>query len=147
MNTEELRKLQNYIKENNIEKDVLVEHIMHIDIDAPKKIKEYLESINNKFFKKTYDTYVELVHVTSVKVLSEDNVHAYIDRYRFNTRGGIYGNGIYLNCESNYEIYCSIEANNMYNNYKELTEEEYNEIVCKFKYLIQQAEAIFKQVK
>lgn len=142
MNIEELRKLQNYIKENNIEKDVLVEHIMHIDVDAPKKIKEYWESINNKFFKKTYDTYVELVHVTSVKVLSEDNVHAHIDRYRFN----IY-NGIYLNYENIYEISCSIEEHNTYNDFKEITEEEYNEIVCKFKYLIQQSETIFKQIK
>ena len=42
MNKEKLRKLQNFIKENNIEDDELVEHIMHIDLDESKKIKKSL---------------------------------------------------------------------------------------------------------
>ena len=33
MNTEELRKLQSFIKENNIENDELLEKIMSIDAD------------------------------------------------------------------------------------------------------------------
>lgn len=142
MNTEKLRKLQSFIKENNIEDDELVEQIMCIDIDEPKKIKAYWESINNKFFKKTYDTFVEFVHVSSVRVLSEDNIHAYIDRYRFN----IY-NGIYLNYENNYEISCSIEEHNIFNDYKEITEEEYNKSISKLKDLVKQSENIFKQIK
>lgn len=142
MNTEKLRKLQSFIKENNIEDDELVEQIMCIDADKTKKIKAYWESINNKFFKKTYDTFVEFVHVSSVRVLSEDNIHAYIDRYRFN----IY-NGIYLNYENNYEISCSIEEHNILNDYKEITEEEYNKTICKLKDLLKQSENIFKQIK
>lgn len=142
MNTEKLRKLQSFIKENNIEDDELVEQIMCIDVDEPKKIKAYWESINNKFFKKMYDTFVEFVHVSSVRVLSEDNVHAYIDGYRFN----IY-NGIYLNYENNYEISCSIEEHNTYNDFKEITEEEYNETICKLKDLVEKSENIFKQIK
>lgn len=142
MNTEKLRKLQNFIKENNIEDDELVEQIMCIDADESKKIKAYWESINNKFFKKTYDTFVEFVHISSVRVLSEDNIYAYIDRYRFNTY-----NCIYLNCENNYEISCSIEEHNIFNDYKEITEEEYNKSICKLKDLVKQSENIFKQIK
>ena len=143
MNTEKLRKLQSFIKENNIEDDELVEQIMCIDVDEPKKIKAYWESINNKFFKKTYDnTFVEFVHIISVKVLSEDNIHACIDRYRFN----VY-NGVYLNCENNYDFSCSIEEHNTYNDYKEITEEEYNKTICKLKDLVKQSENIFKQIK
>lgn len=142
MNTEKLRKLQSFIKENNIEDDELVEQIMCIDVDESKKIKAYWESITNKFFKKTYDTFVEFVHISSVKVLSEDNVYACIDRYRFN----IY-NGIYLNFENNYEMLCSIEEHNIYNDYKEITEEEYNKSICKLKGLVKQSENIFKQIK
>lgn len=142
MNAEKLRKLQNFIKENNIEDDELVEQIMCIDADESKKIKAYWESITNKFFKKTYDTFVEFVHISSVRVLSEDNIHAYIDRYRFN----IY-NSIYLNFENNYEISCSIEEHNTYNDFKEITEEEYNKTICKLKDLIEQSENIFKQIK
>ena len=142
MNTEKLRKLQNFIKENNIEDDELVEQIMCIDADESNKIKAYWESITNKFFKKTYDTFVEFVHVSSVRVLSEDNIHAYIDRYKFN----IY-NGICLNCENNYEISCSLDEHSMFNNYKEITEEEYNKTICKLKDLVEKSENIFKQIK
>ena len=144
MNIEKLKKLQHFIKENNIEDDDLVEEIMCIDVDEPKKIKAYWESINNKFFKKTYDTFAEFVHIISVKVLSEDNIHACIDRYRFNTYDGVY---LYLNCENNYDFSCSIEEHNTYNNYKEITEEEYNKSICKLKDLVKQSENIFKQIK
>lgn len=143
MNTEKLRKLQSFIKENNIEDDYLVEEIMCIDVDEPKKIKVYWESINNKFFKKTYDnTFVEFVHIISVKVLSEDNIHACIDRYRFNIH-----NGVYLNCENHYDFSCSIEEHNTYNDYKEITGEEYDEAVKKLKDFVKQSENIFKQIK
>lgn len=144
MNIEKLKKLQHFIKENNIEDDDLVEEIMCIDVDEPKKIKAYWESINNKFFKKTSDTFAEFVHIISVKVLSEDSIHACIDRYRFNTYDGVY---LYLNCENYYDISCSIEEHNTYNNYKEITEEEYNKSICKLKDLVKQSENIFKQIK
>lgn len=39
MNIEELRKLQSFIKENNIENDELLEKIMSIDIDKPDRQK------------------------------------------------------------------------------------------------------------
>ena len=142
MNTEKLRKLQSFIKENNIEDDELVEQIMCIDVDESKKIKNYWESVTNKFFKKTYDTFVEFVHISSVKVLSEDNVHACIDRYRFNT----YKRSIYLNFENNYEISCSIEEHNTYNDFKEITGEEYNKSICKLKDLVKQSKTLFSEI-
>ena len=142
MNKEKLIKLQNFIKENNIEDDELVEQIMCIDADESKKIKAYWESMNNRFFKKTHDTFAEFVHISSVKVSSEYNVRAYIDRYAFN----IY-NGIFLNCENNYEISCSLDEHSTFNDYKEITEDEYNKTICKLKDLVKQSENIFKQIK
>ena len=42
---------------------------MSIDADKPNRQKDYWQSINGKFFKKKLSTQVELVHVSSVKVL------------------------------------------------------------------------------
>ena len=64
MNTEEIKKLQNFIKENNIENDELLEKIMSIDVDKPDRQKVYWQSINGKFFEKKLNTHVELVHVS-----------------------------------------------------------------------------------
>ena len=72
MNTEELRKLQSFIKENNIENDELLEKIMSIDVDKSNRQKAYWLSINGKFFKKKLNTHIELVYVSSVKVLSDN---------------------------------------------------------------------------
>lgn len=41
MNTEKLRKLQNFIKTNDIEDDELVEEIMNIDLNKPNAQKAY----------------------------------------------------------------------------------------------------------
>ena len=46
MNTEELRKLQSFIKENNIENDELLEKIMSIDVDKPDRHKVYWLSMS-----------------------------------------------------------------------------------------------------
>ena len=40
MNTEKLIKLQNFIRENDIEDDELVEEIMDIDVDDPNVQKD-----------------------------------------------------------------------------------------------------------
>ena len=73
MNTEEIKKLQNFIKENNLQNDELLEKIMSIDVDKSNRQKSYWQSINGKFFKKKLNTHVELVHVSSVEILFSSN--------------------------------------------------------------------------
>ncbi len=142
MNTEKLIKLQSFIKENSLENDALVEEIMSIDAESSKRLKSYWESINNKFFKKTFDRGVEFVNVSSVKILSEYNiVYAHIDRYRFTIK-----DGIYLDCETNYDVSYSFGMHT-YDYYEEITKKEYNEAIRKIKDLVKQSENVFKLIK
>lgn len=46
MKIEKLRKLQSFIKENDIKDDELVEEIMNIDVNKPNAQKAYWESMN-----------------------------------------------------------------------------------------------------
>ena len=142
MNTEKLIKLQSFIKENSLEDDALVEEIMRIDVDSSKRLKSYWESINNKFFKRTFDKCVVFVHVSSVKILSEENiVYVHEDRYRFNIK-----DGIHLDCETNYDVSHSFGMHS-YDAYEEITKKEYNEAIRKIKDLVKQSENVFKQIK
>ena len=123
MNPEEIKKLQNFIKENNLQNDELLEKIMSIDADKPNRQKDYWQSINGKFFKKKLSTQVELVHVSSVEILFDNTIRVTVNRYTFNTG---YQN-ITLYSEENHYIYNLYE--NRYDNYTEITKEEY------FKYI------------
>ena len=140
MNTEELRKLQSFIKENNIENDELLEKIMSIDIDKPDRQKAYWLSINGKFFKKKLNTHVELVHVSSVKVLSDNTIRVIVDRYTFKT----YSQNIALYSEENH--YLSDVSENRYDSYTEITKKEYNETVKKFKDLVEKSKTLFLEI-
>lgn len=140
MNIEELRKLQSFIKENNIENDELLEKIMSIDVDKPYRQKAYWLSINGKFFKKKLNTHVELVHVSSVKVLSDNTIRAIVDRYTFKT----YSQNINLYSEENH--YLSNLYENRYDSYTEITKEEYDETVQKFKDLVEKSKTLFSEI-
>ena len=140
MNTEELRKLQSFIKENNIENDELLEKIMSIDVDKPDRQKTYWLSINGKFFKKKLNTHVELVHVSSVKVLSDNTIRVIVDRYTFKT----YSQNITLYSEENH--YLSNLYENRYDSYTEITKEEYDETVQKFKDLVEKSKTLFSEI-
>ena len=52
---------------------------MSIDTDKPDRQKAYWLSINGKFFKKKLNTHIELVYVSSVKVLSDNIVCIFIN--------------------------------------------------------------------
>ena len=140
MNTEELRKLQSFIKENNIENDELLAKIMSIDVDKPDRQKVYWLSINGKFFKKKLNTHVELVHVSSVKVLSDNSIRVIIDRYTFKT----YFQNITLYSEENH--YLSNVYENRYDSYTEITKEEYDETVKKLKDLVEKSKTLFSEI-
>ena len=140
MNIEELRKLQSFIKENNIENDELLEKIMSIDIDKPDRQKAYWLSINGKFFKKKLNTHVELVYVSLVKVLSDNTVRVIVDRYTFKT----YSKNITLYSEENH--YLSNVYENRYDSYTEITKEEYDETVKKLKYLVEKSKTLFLEI-
>ena len=140
MNTEEIKKLQNFIKENNLQNDELLEKIMSIDADKPNRQKDYWQSINGKFFKKKLNTQVELVHVSSVEVLSNSDIRVIVNRYTFNTG---YQN-ITLYSEENHYIYNLYE--NRYDNYTEITKEEYDEVVHKLKDLVKKSKTLFSQI-
>ena len=140
MNTEEIKKLQNFIKENNIENDELLEKIMSIDVDKPDRQKAYWQSINGKFFKKKLNTHVELVHVSSVEILFDNTIRVTVNRYTFNTG---YQN-ITLYSEENH--YLSNLYENRYDSYTEITKEEYDEVVHKLKDLVKKSKTLFSQI-
>ena len=140
MNTEEIKKLQNFIKENNIENDELLEKIMSIDVDKPDRQKAYWQSINGKFFKKKLNTHVELVHVSSVEILFDNTIRVTVNRYTFNTG---YQN-ITLYSEENH--YLSNLYENRYDSYTEITKEEYDETVHKLKDLVKKSKTLFSQI-
>ena len=140
MNTEELRKLQSFIKENNIENDELLEKIMSIDVDKPDRQKAYWQSINGKFFKKKLNTHVELVHVSSVEILFDNTIRVTVNRYTFNTG---YQN-ITLYSEENH--YLSNLYENRYDSYTEITKEAYDEVVHKLKDLVKKSKTLFSQI-
>lgn len=140
MNTEELRKLQSFIKENNIENDELLEKIMSIDVDKANRQKAYWLSINGKFFKEKLYAHAELVHVSSVKVLPDNSIRVIVDRYTFKT----YSQNIALYSEENH--YLSDVSENRYDSYTEITKKEYNETVKKFKYLVEKSKTLFLEI-
>ena len=140
MNPEEIKKLQNFIKENNLQNDELLEKIMSIDADKPNRQKDYWQSINGKFFKKKLSTQVELVHVSSVEILFDNTIRVTVNRYTFNTG---YQN-ITLYSEENHYIYNLYE--NRYDNYTEITKEEYDEVVHKLKDLVKKSKTLFSQI-
>ena len=141
MNTEEIRKLQSFIKENNIEYDELLEKIMSIDVDELKKIKKYWESINGKFLKKKLDDYyIELTHITSVDVSIDGNVKVTVDRYIFNT----YAQNITLYSGENLYLF-NIDIDK-YNTHTEITKEEYDDIVRKLKDLAEKSKVLLSQL-
>ena len=140
MNTEELRKLQSFIKENNIENDELLEKIMSIDVDKSNRQKAYWLSINGKFVKEKLYAHAELVHVSSVKVLSDNSIRVIVDRYTFKT----YSKNIALYSEENH--YLSDVSENRYDSYTEITKEEYGETVKKFKDLVEKSKTLFLEI-
>ena len=140
MNTEEIKKLQNFIKENNLQNDELLEKIMSIDVDKSNRQKSYWQSINGKFFKKKLNTQVELVHVSSVEILFDNTIRVTVNRYTFNTG---YQN-ITLYSEENHYIYNLYE--NRYDSYVEITKEEYDEVVHKLKDLVKKSKTLFSQI-
>ena len=140
MNKEEIKKLQNFIKENNLQNDELLEKIMSIDTDKPNRQKDYWQSINGKFFKKKLNTQVELVHVSSVEILFDNTIRVTVNRYTFNTG---YQN-ITLYSEENHYIYNLHE--NRYDSYTEITKEEYDEVVHKLKDLVKKSKTLFSQI-
>ena len=140
MNPEEIKNLQNFIKENYLQNDDLLEKIMSIDADKPNRQKDYWQSINGKFFKKKLSTQVELVHVSSVEILFDNTIRVTVNRYTFNTG---YQN-ITLYSEENHYIYNLYE--NRYDNYTEITKEEYDEVVHKLKDLVKKSKTLFSQI-
>lgn len=140
MNKEEIKKLQNFIKENNLQNDELLEKIMSIDVDKFDRQKSYWQSINGKFFKKKLNTQVELVHVSSVEILFENTIRVTVNRYTFNTG---YQN-ITLYSEENHYIYNLYE--NRYDSYVEITREEYDEVLHKLKDLVKKFKTLFSQI-
>ena len=140
MNTEEIKKLQNFIKENNLQNDELLEKIMSIDVDKSDRQKSYWQSINGKFFKKKLNTQVELVHISSVKVLPDNSIRVIVDRYTFKT----YSQNITLYSEENH--YLSNVYENRYDSYIEITKEEYDETVQKLKDLVEKSKTLFSEI-
>ena len=140
MSTEEIKKLQNFIKENNLQNDELLEKIMSIDVDKSDRQKSYWQSINGKFFKKKLNTHVDLIHVSSVEILFDNTIRVTVNRYTFNTG---YQN-ITLYSEENHFISNLYE--NRYDSYIEITKEEYDEVVHKLKDLVKKSKTLFSQI-
>lgn len=140
MNTEELKKLQSFIRENNMENDDLLEKIMSIDADKPNRQKDYWQSINGKFFKKKLSTYVEFVHISSVEVLPDSDIRVIVNRYTFKTNS----QNIILHSEENHCLYDIYE--NRYDNYTEITKEEYSESIRELKDLVKKSKTLFSQI-
>lgn len=144
MNTEKLIKLQNFIRENDIEDDELVEEIMDIDVDDQNVQKDYLDywkSINGKFFKKKLNEYIELTHILSVEVLLNNTVRVTVDRYAFNTNS----KNITLYNSESLPFVTSVDKNR-YDSHTEITKEEYDEIVRKLKDLAENIKLYFSQL-
>ena len=144
MNTEKLIKLQNFIRENDIEDDELVEEIMDIDVDYPNVQKDYLDywkSINGKFFKKKLNEYIELTHILSVEVLLNNTVRVTVDRYAFNTNS----KNITLYNSESLPFVTNVDKNR-YDSHTEITKEEYDEIVRKLKDLAENIKLYFSQL-
>lgn len=144
MNTEKLIKLQNFIRENDIEDDELVEEIMDIDVDDPNVQKDYLDywkSINGKFFKKKLNEYIELTHILSVEVLLNNTVRVTVDRYAFNTNS----KNITLYNSESLPFVTNVDKNR-YDSHTEITKEEYDEIVRKLKDLAENIKLYFSQL-
>ena len=140
MNIEELKKLQNFIKENNIGNDDLLEKIMSIDTDKPNRQKSYWQSVKGKFFKKKLSRHIEILHIVSVEVSSDDNLRVNVDRYTFKT----HSQNIILYSEENH--YLSNLYENRYDSYTEITKEEYDETVHKLKDLVKKSKTLFSQI-
>ena len=113
---------------------------MSIDVDKPDRQKAYWQSINGKFFKKKLNTHVEIMHVSSVKVLSDNSIRVIVDRYTFKT----YSQNITLYSEENH--YLSNLYENRYDSYTEITKEEYDETVKKLKYLVEKSKTLFLEI-
>lgn len=144
MNTKKLIKLQNFIRENDIEDDELVEEIMDIDVDDPNVQKDYLDywkSINGKFFKKKLNEYIELTHILSVEVLLNNTVRVTVDRYAFNTNS----KNITLYNSESLPFVTNVDKNR-YDSHTEITKEEYDEIVRKLKDLAENIKLYFSQL-
>ncbi len=144
MNTEKLIKLQNFIRENDIEDDELVEEIMDIDVDDPNVQKDYLDywkSINGKFFKKKLNEYIELTHILSVEVLLNNTVRVTVDRYSFNTNS----KNITLYSSESLPFVTNVDKNR-YDSHTEITKEEYDDIVSKLKDLAENMKLYFSQL-
>ena len=144
MNTEKLIKLQNFIRENDIEDDELVEEIMDIDVDDPDIQKGYLDywkSINGKFFKKKLNEYIELTHILSVEVLLNNTVRVTVDRYAFNANS----KNITLYSSESLPFVTNVDKNR-YDSHTEITKEEYDDIVCKLKDLTENIKLYFSQL-
>ena len=99
---------------------------MIIDIDKPDRQKAYWLSINGKFFKKKLNTHVELAHVSSVKALQT------------------YSQNITLYSEENH--YLSNLYENRYDSYTEITKEEYDETIQKFKDFVEKFKTLFSEI-
>lgn len=140
MNTEKLRKLQNFIKTNDIEDDELVKEIMNIDLNKPNAQKAYWESINGKFLKKKLDDYLELIHIRSVDVPTDGDVKVTVDKYTFKT----YAQNITLYSGENLYLF-NIDTDR-YDTYAEITKEEYDDIVRKLKDLAEKSKVLFSQL-
>lgn len=140
MNTEKLRKLQNFIKTNDIEDDELVKEIMNIDLNKPNAQKAYWESINGKFLKKKLDDYLELIHIRSVDVPTDGDVKVTVDKYTFKT----YAQNITLYSGENFYLF-NIDTDR-YDTYAEITKEEYDDIVRKLKDLAEKSKVLFSQL-
>lgn len=144
MNTEKLIKLQNFIRENDIEDDDLVEEIMDIDVDDPNMQKDYLDywkSINGKFFKKKLNEYIELTRILSVEVLLNNTVRVTVDRYAFNANS----KNITLYNSESLPFVTNVDKNR-YDSHTEITKEEYDDIVCKLKDLAENIKLYFSQL-
>lgn len=142
MNKEKLRKLQNFIKTNDIEDDELVEEIMNIDVNNTNTQKAYWESINGKFLKKKLDDYLELIHIRSVDVPTDGDVKVTVDRYTFKT----YAKNITLYSGENLYLFNIDIDRYKYNTHTEITKEEYDDIVCKLKDLAEKSKVLFSQL-
>ena len=142
MNKEKLRKLQNFIKTNDIEDDELVEEIMNIDVNNTNTQKAYWESINGKFLKKKLDDYLELIRIRSVDVPTDGDVKVTVDRYTFKT----YAKNITLYSGENLYLFNIDIDRYKYNTHTEITKEEYDDIVCKLKDLAEKSKVLFSQL-
>lgn len=80
------------------------------------------------------------MHVSSIKVLSDNTIRVIIDRYTFKT----YSQNITLYSEENH--YLSNVYENRYDSYTEITKEEYDETVKKLKDLVEKSKTLFSEI-